>query len=48
MNRLNALRMVWWNACEASTHDRPGFSAAHSNCKSYGAIIGAVRGRRED
>ena len=21
MNRLNALRKVWWNAAEASTHD---------------------------
>lgn len=45
MNRLNALRMMWWNACEASTHDRPGFDHARRTCKAYGAIIDAVRGR---
>lgn len=47
MNRLNALRTVWWNAAEASTHDRPGFDHAIRTCKLYGAIIDAVRGRRD-
>ena len=47
MNRLNALRLVWWNAAEASTHDRPGFEYAIKTCRTYGAIIGAVRGRKD-
>ena len=45
MNRLNALRKVWWNAAEASTHDMPGFNYAMKECRTYRAIIDAVRGR---
>ena len=48
MNRLNARRMHWWNAAEASTHDMPGFDHAITECKLYGAIIDAIRGRRSD
>ena len=48
MNRLNALRTIWWNAAEASTHDRPGFDYAIRTCRTYGAIIDAIRGRRSD
>ena len=48
MNRLNARRKVWWNAAEASTYDMPGFDHAYRECKAYGAIIDAVRGRRSD
>ena len=48
MNRLNALRTVWWNAAEASTHDRPGFEYAIRRCRSYGAIIDAIRCRRPE
>lgn len=47
MNRLNALRKIWWNAAEASTHDMPGFNHAMKECRTYGAIIEAVRGRRD-
>ena len=46
MNRLNALRMVWWSAAEASTHDRPGFEYAAKTCRQYAAIIEAIRCRR--
>ena len=48
MNRLNALRTVWWNAAEASTHDRPGFEYAIRQCRAYGAIIDAIRCRRSE
>lgn len=48
MNRLNALRTVWWNAAEASAHDRPAFEYANRKCRSYGAIIDAIRCRRSE
>lgn len=48
MNRLNALRMVWWNAAEASTHDMPGFNYAIRTSRAYCAIIDAIRGRRSE
>lgn len=48
MNRLNALRRYWWNASEASTFDQLGFDHAMKECKLYGAIIDATRGRRSD
>ena len=48
MNRLNALRTLWWNAAEASTHDRPWFEYAIRRCRSYGAIIDAIRCRRSE
>ena len=48
MNRLSSLRMIWWNAAEASTHDRPGFEYAIRRYRSYGAIIDTIRGRRSE